>query len=128
MPLDNVDGDDEEPTRVADFGDDFSGGAIEGSTLDDVLRFAGDAIALALDDLAGEDDAFEIKDREVVIFEFIRCVSGNDVAERSDQLAKVGDGHLGHAEVYEAGKPQSVFCGLTLALTGALRQTALGQE
>jgi hypothetical protein len=32
---------------------------------------------------------------------FVRCMSGNGVAERSDQMAKVGDGHLGHARVYE---------------------------
>ena len=97
---------------MADFGNNFSGSAIKGCALDDVLRLAGGAITLTLNDLAREDDAFEIKDREVVIFEFIRCVSGNDVAERSDQLAKVGDGHLGHAEVYEAARPRSVFCGL----------------
>ena len=99
--LDDIDGDDEEPTRVANFCDDFSGSATEGPTLDDVLRFAGAAITLSFDDLAREDDVFEVKDREVVIFKFIRSVGGYNVTERPDQLAKVGDGHLSHAQVYE---------------------------
>ena len=98
--LDDIDGDDEEPTRVANFCDDFSGSAVEGPALDDVLRFAGAAIALSFDDLAREDDVFEVKDREVVIFKFIRSVGGYNVTERPDQLAKVGDGHLSHAQVY----------------------------
>ena len=98
---------------MANFGDDFSGDSIEGAALNDVLRFAGAAIALALDDLAREDDVFEIEDREVVIFKFVRSVGGDGVAERQDQLAKVGDGHLGHAQVYEGGGRRADFCGLT---------------
>ena len=98
--LDDIDGDDEEPTRVADFCDDFSGSTVEGPALDDVLRFAGAAIALSFDDFAREDDVFEVKDREVVIFKFIRSMGGYNVTERPDQLAKVGDGHLSHAQVY----------------------------
>ena len=99
--LDDIDGDDEESTRLANLCDDFSGSAVKGPALDDVLRFAGAAIALPLDDLAREDDVFEVKDREVVIFKFFRSVGGYNVTERPDQLAKVGDGHLGHAQVYE---------------------------
>ncbi len=82
---------------MPNFDDDLSGCSIKGSALDDVLRFAGAAITLALDDLAREDDVFEIKDGEVVIFKFVRGMGGDGIAERSDQLAKVGDGHLGHA-------------------------------
>jgi hypothetical protein len=32
------------------------------------------AIAPTLDDLAGKDDVFEVEDREVVIFKFVRGV------------------------------------------------------
>jgi hypothetical protein len=50
--------------------------------LDDVLRFTGAAIALALDDLAREDDVFEIEDGELVIFKFVCSVGGGGVAAR----------------------------------------------
>ena len=109
--LDEIDGDDKEPTCVTNFRDDFTGSAIKGPALDDVLRFAGAAIALSFDDLAREDDVFEVKDREVVIFKFIRSVGGYNVTERPDQLAKVGDGHLSHARVYEVSVPKiACFC------------------
>ena len=75
--LDDTDGDDEELARVANFGDDLGGSTVEGATLDDVLRFAGAAVALVLDNLAREDDAFEVKDGEVVIFKFVRSVGGD---------------------------------------------------
>jgi hypothetical protein len=108
-PLDDIDGDDEELARVPNFGDDFGGCSVERAALDDVLRFTGAAIALALDDLAREDNVFEIEDGEVVIFKFVCSVGGDGVAERPDQLAKVGDGHLGHAQVYEGGGRRAVF-------------------
>ena len=82
---------------MGNFRDDFSGTAVEGVALDDVLRFAGDAIALAFCDLSREDDVFEVKDREVVIFKLICSMGGYDVAERSDQLSEVGNGHQCHA-------------------------------
>ena len=78
---------------MANFRDDFGGAAVEGVALDDVLGFAGDAITLTFCDLSREDDVFEVKDREVVIFKLIRSVGGYDVAERSDQLPEVGNGH-----------------------------------
>ena len=84
---------------MANFRDDFGGAAVEGVALDDVLRFAGDAITLTFCDLSREDDVFEVKDREAVIFKLIRSVGGYDVAERSDQLPKVGNGHQCHAQV-----------------------------
>ena len=109
--LDEIDGDDKEPTCVTNFRDDFTGSAIKGPALDDVLRFAGAAIALSFDDLAREDDVFEVKDREVVIFKFVRSVGGYNVTECPDQLAKVGDGHLSHARVYEVSVPKiACFC------------------
>ena len=109
--LDEIDGDDKEPTCVTNFRDDFTGSAIKGPALDDVLRFAGAAIALSFDDLAREDDVFEVKDREVVIFKFVRSVGGYNVTECPDQSAKVGDGHLSHARVYEVSVPKiACFC------------------
>ena len=84
---------------MTNFCDDFGGIAVEGGALDDVLRFACDAIALTLSDLSREDDVFEVKDREVVIFKLICGMGGHNVAERSDQLSEVGNGHQGHAQV-----------------------------
>jgi hypothetical protein len=72
--LDDVDGDDKEFAGTVDFRDDFSGGTGKRSALDDVLGFTRGAVSLALDDLAREDDVFEVKDRELVIFEFVRCM------------------------------------------------------
>ena len=97
----DVDSDDDELATVTDFGNDFAGIARERGALDDVLGFAGRAVSLTLDDLPGKDDVLKIEDGEVVIFKFVCGVGGNDVAERTDQMAKVGDGHLGHARVYE---------------------------
>ena len=90
---------------MTDFGDDFAGVTCERGTLDDVLGFAGRAVSLTLDDLPREDDVFKIEDGEVVIFKFVCCVGGNDVVEPTDQMAKAGDGHLAHAQVYESGQP-----------------------
>ena len=84
---------------MANFCNDFSGVAVEGVTLDEVLRFTGDAITLAFCDLSREDDVFEVKDREVVICKFIRGMVGHNVAECSDQLSEVGNGHQSHAQV-----------------------------
>ena len=59
LAIADIGGDDERPADETDFGDDLSGCSVEGGTLDDELRFAGlaiaIAIALALDDLARED-------------------------------------------------------------------------
>ena len=108
--LDDIDGDDEESPRVANFRGDFCGNAIKGPALDDVLRFAGAAMALSFGDLSREDDAFEVKDREVVIFKFVRSVGGYNVTEHPDQVAKVGDGHLSHAQVYEENVQKTACC------------------
>ncbi len=95
-----VDSDDEELAVVTELDDDFTGRAFERGTLDDVLGFTARTVALALDDLPCEDDVLEVKDGEVVIIKFIRCMGGNDVAQRAYQTTKLNDRHLGHVRVY----------------------------
>ena len=68
----DVDSDDDELAAVADFGDDFTGCAVERGALDDVLGFTGRAVPLALNDLPRKDDVFKVEDCEVVIFKFVR--------------------------------------------------------
>ena len=60
--------------------------AVESDAGDDEFAFTGLGVALALRDLPREDDAFEIKDGEVVIFKFLSSVSGNDIVQRADQM------------------------------------------
>ena len=45
---------------------------VDRDAADDALELAGFSVALALDDFAGEDDVFEIEDREVVIVIILR--------------------------------------------------------
>ena len=59
---DKIDSDDNEPAAKAGFDDDFRRCAVERDARDDALDFAGLGIALALPDLPGEDDVFEIED------------------------------------------------------------------
>ena len=96
----DVDSDDDKLAAVTDFDDNFTGDSFERGTLDNVLSFSRCTVSLALDDLAREDDVFKIEDGEVVIVKFVRSMGGNDVAERTDQMAEVGYVHLGHAQVY----------------------------
>ena len=72
--LDTVDSDDEEGANLIEFDDCFCCSVFDRATTDnelDLLRFA---VALALGDLASEDDGFEVKDREVVIVKFLRSM------------------------------------------------------
>ena len=85
---------------MTDFGNDFAGIARERGALDDVLGFAGRTVSLTFDNLPRKDDVFKIEDGEVVIFKFVRSMGRNDLAERTDQMAKVGDSHLSRAQVY----------------------------
>ena len=87
--LDDIDGDDEEPTSVTDLGDDFGGGTIKRPAFDDVPRFTGVTFALALDDLAREDDVFEVEDRGDIIFEYplcLRVASGGTLARPTQEF------------------------------------------
>ena len=69
-----VDSDDDELAREADFDDGFGCCAVERNASDDTLDFSRLGVALAFDDFAREDDVFEVKDVEVVIFKFFGCV------------------------------------------------------
>ena len=84
---------------MPDLDDDFRGLTVKGASVDDVLCLAGDLVALALGDLARKDDVLKVEDGEVVIFKFVCGMCGDDVAERPNQMAKVNDRHLGHAQV-----------------------------
>ena len=70
-----VGSDDNELTGEADFDDGLGRCSVEGDSGNDAFDLAGLRIALAFDDLAREDDVFEIEDREVVIFKLFGCVS-----------------------------------------------------
>lgn len=70
----SIDREDVELARRTDFGDAGGDLAIDRSSLDDVFGFAGRAVTLPLDNLPGEENSFEIEDREIVIFEFFRCM------------------------------------------------------
>lgn len=72
--LGKVDGDDEESANLAEFDDRFRCAAVDRVTTDNELDLTRFPVALALDDLAREDDGFEIKDREVVIVKFFRSM------------------------------------------------------
>lgn len=72
--LDKVDGDDEESANRAEFDDCFRCSAFDRATVDNELDPSRFTVALALGDLAREDDGFEIKDREVVIVKFFRSM------------------------------------------------------
>ena len=49
--------------------------------MDDGFDLRGVAVFLPLSDVPVEDDAFEIEDRELVIFRFFRCMDGNHVVQ-----------------------------------------------
>ena len=72
--LDKVDGDDEDDANLVEFDDGFCCSAFDRMTTDNELDFTRLPVALALGDLAREDDGFEIKDREVVIVKFFRSM------------------------------------------------------
>lgn len=72
--LDKVDGDDEESANLVEFDDCFRCSAFDGVTADNELDLTRFTVALALGDLACEEDDFEIGNREVVIVKFFRSM------------------------------------------------------
>lgn len=71
-----VDGESEEVTVRGDLNDGFRRDAAECVASDNIFDFPRLPVALALDDCACEDNVFEIKDGEIVIFKFLCCVDG----------------------------------------------------
>jgi len=82
--LDEVDRDDVENAREADFDNCFGLAVVEGAAADDNFRFAGFPVFLTLDDGTGEEDVFEIEDREVFIFQLFSSVNGYNVVQRTN--------------------------------------------
>jgi len=70
--LGEIGGDDDEFSGGANFDDGFGWQLPEREAADDTLDFAGLAVALAFDDVAREDNVFEVEDREVVIVKLLR--------------------------------------------------------
>lgn len=77
--LDKVDRDDEEIADRAEPDHRFGLGSADRDAADDELALVRLAVALILDDFAGEKDVLEIKDRKVVIVKFFGSVNGNYV-------------------------------------------------
>jgi len=88
--------DDDKFAGDADFDDDLRRLAVEGDAGDNDFALAGLGVTLTFRDLPREDDVFEIKDGEVVIFKLLGGMSGNDVIQRADQLPKLADCRIGH--------------------------------
>ena len=70
----DVDSDDDELAAEADFDNGFGRRTVEGDSGDDALGFVRPVVALAFNDFACEDDVFEVKDVEVVIFKLFGCM------------------------------------------------------
>ena len=79
--LAEVDRDDVERPRGAKLDDDVGLAVVKATPSDEDLGFTRLAVSLLLDDAASEDDVFEIKDREVVIFQFFGSVEGYDIVQ-----------------------------------------------
>jgi len=97
--LGTVDGDGEEIAVRGDLNDCFRRDIAEGVASDDIFDFARLPVALALDDRAREDNAFEIEDGEIVIFKFLRRVDGHGIVQGTDQITEPIDGSLGHIRI-----------------------------
>ena len=91
-----VDRDDKELSRGADFDDGLGGRPVERDAADGAFDLTCTDVPLALEDLSREDDVFEIKDGEVVIVKFLSRVGGNNIVESADQVAKLADRCLCH--------------------------------
>ena len=80
--------DDDEFAGEADFDDGLRETAIERDAGDDDVALAGLSVPLARGDLPREDDVFEIKNGEIVIFKFLCGVGGYDMIQGAYQLPK----------------------------------------
>jgi len=78
---DKVDRDDEESAERTELDVCLGLESADCGAADDELALVHLAVALALDDFAGEKEAFEIEDREVVIVKFFSSVDGHNVVQ-----------------------------------------------
>ena len=65
----------------------------------DDLGFLGFTVLLCFDNTAGEDDVFEIEDRNVFIFQLFRGMKGYNVFPRPNEVANTGDRPPGHTAI-----------------------------
>jgi hypothetical protein len=96
---DKVDRDDVERAGRAEFDDRFGLVAGERAPADDALDLAGLAVPLSLDKFAREDNAFEIEDRDVVIFKFFSSVNGYDIVQGTNEVADPCNSWLWHTRI-----------------------------
>ena len=89
--LDTIDRDDKERSAGAELDDRFGFNAFKRYTADDELDFTRFSVALARNDVAREDDVFEVKDREVVIVKFFRSVERYGVGQRANTVSNSAD-------------------------------------
>ena len=89
--LDTVGSDDEEYASKTELDDRFGFDAFKRDTADDELDFTRLSVALTRDDVAGEKDAFEVKDREVVIVKFFRGMEGHRIIQGANTVANSAD-------------------------------------
>jgi hypothetical protein len=73
--------------READFENGCGFGTFKGKPFDEVLNFTAFFVSLTPNDLPGKDDAFEIKDGEIIIFKLFSCVSRNEIIQGPNELA-----------------------------------------
>lgn len=110
LNVEDIGCDDDKLTREADFDDGLCGAAVERFTANDEFAFSRFGVALALDDLTGKDDVFEVNDREVVIVKFLCGMRGYDIVLWTNQSAKLRDQLTAHSlivgcEVCRPGNP-----------------------
>lgn len=91
-----VDRDDEESPVRGNFDDRFGGEIAERIASDDIFDFARLPVALALDDRAREDDAFEIENGEIFIVKFLRRMDRHGIVQRTDRITNPVNSSLGH--------------------------------
>jgi len=105
--LDEVDRDDDEPANRTELDDCFGFAAGDRAAAEVALDFARVMVSLPFDDLSGEENAFEVEDREVVIFQLFCGVNGYDILQGTNELANPGEGQLRHTLILLDGHPSA---------------------
>lgn len=82
-----MDDDEDEGASEANYDDSFCLITFKGAAIDDVFGFVCFLVVLSFDDVAREDDAFKVKDREIVIFKLVSCVVRDNVVLGSNKVS-----------------------------------------